>query len=226
MEKPWRLPDSYLCFTPPDVDVDVASLPAWSNTYVTFGCFNNLAKMTDQVVACWAEILKGVPDSRLLLKTKQLDDASAREGVLSSFSKHGVSADRLSLLGRSPERAAHFAAYNQVDIALDPFPYAGTTTSVEALWMGALLLTLRGDCFVSHVGESILHNMGLGEWIGETPEDYIEKAIAFASDLPTLSAMRVGLRPRLLASPICDAPLFARNLEDAFQGMWKALFQQ
>ena len=221
IEKSWRLPGSYLCFSPPDVKVDVAASPVRSNSYITFGCFNHLTKMTDPVVSCWAKILHKVPDSRLFLKAGQLNDVAVQKEVLSRFSSHGVFSDVLFLKGYSPDKSTHFAAYNQVDISLDPFPYAGTTTSFEALWMGTPLLTLQGDRFISRVGESILNNVGLGEWIGATPQDYVDKAIAFASDLQGLSVLREGMRDRLMASCLCDAPGFTRNLEEAFRGMWR-----
>ena len=108
-----------------------------------------------------------------------------------------------------------------MDIALDPFPYAGGTTSVEALWMGVPVLTLRGDRYVAHMGESILHNMGMPEWIAADPADYAQKAAAFAADLPALTALRQSLRHRFLVSPLANAPAFARHLETAFRGMWQ-----
>lgn len=219
VEKPWRLPDAYLCFTPPDLQVEVGALPALKNSYVTFGCFNNLTKINDAVIALWADILRSVSDSRLILMAKQLADTAVQGEVSSLFSSHGVSPERLILQGPS-DRASYLAAYNQVDIAFDPFPYGGVTTSSEALWMGTPLLTKQGDRFVSRAGGSILRNAGLGDWIAGTSEDYVAKGIAFAADLPALSELRKGLRSQYLASSVCDAPRFARNLERAFTGMW------
>jgi protein O-GlcNAc transferase len=220
VEQPWRLPNSYLCFSPPDIQIDVGPLPALANSYVTFGCFNNLTKISDQVVPCWADILHGVPDSRLFLKAKQLCETSVQGDVISQFEKRGISSDRLVLQGPS-DRVDYLKCYNQVDITLDPFPFGGVTTSSEALWMGTPILAAQGDRFVSRAGGSILQNIGLGDWIAESPEDYVEKGIAFASDLPMLSALRSGLRQRFVKSPVCDAPKFAQNLETAFRGMWK-----
>ncbi len=225
VEKPWRLPDSYLCFTPPEVQNAVAALPALGNSHITFGCFNSLSKMTGPVVSCWSEILQGVPDSRLFLKATQLGRDSVRKDVLSRFSEYGIAPERLILEGPS-DRATYLAAYDRVDISLDPFPYGGVTTSVEGLWMGAPVLSLQGDRFISRAGESILNNLGLGHWLADTPRDYVEKAMAFASDVPTLATLRSGLRDRLLGSPVCDAPRFARNLENAFQGMWRVWCEQ
>ncbi|MGN6651724.1 O-linked N-acetylglucosamine transferase, SPINDLY family protein [Trinickia sp.] len=216
----WRLPDSYLCFTPPAERVAVAPLPLGANGHVTFGCFNHLMKMNDGVVAVWARILRAVPNARLFLKARQLDDASAREATLARFASHGIEADRLIVEGRSP-RTQYFEAYGRVDIALSPFPYPGGTTSVEGLWMGVPVLCLRGDRFLSNICASMLHSAGLADWIAGDHDEYVAKAIAFAADAARLAALRAGLRDALLASPLCDAARFARNLEAAFEGMWR-----
>ena len=220
-EKPWRLPEIWLCFSPPAEDIAVGRPPVLASGHITFGSFNNLTKVSDRTVACWARVLKAVPDSRLLLKAKQLKDTTVQEEARARFKAHGIDRRRLTLKSRSPDNAEHFRTYQEIDIALDSFPYAGAATSIEALWMGTPVLTLKGDHFVSHMGESILHNVGLAAWIAETPEDYVEKAKAFAADLPGLSALRANLRGQLLASPVCDAVRFAKNLEDAFRGMWR-----
>ena len=220
-ERIWRLPDAYMCFAPPRVELEVGALPALSVGSVTFGCFNNLAKMNDAVVALWARILQAVPGSRLLLKTVQLNDLAVRETTHQRFATRGIAADRLILEGSSP-RAELLAAYNRVDIALDPFPYPGGTTSVEGLWMGVPFITRRGDRFLSHVGETIAQNSGLSDWIAADDEDYLVKATEFASNLPRLSNLRAGLRPQVLASPMFDAARFARNFEAALWGMWRS----
>jgi predicted O-linked N-acetylglucosamine transferase (SPINDLY family) len=219
-EKLWQLPDRYLCFTEPDVNLDVAPLPALSTGSITFGCFNNLTKMNDAVVAVWASILTAVPGARLFLKTSLMKDSSAREVTLERFSKHGIPAERLILESASP-RAELLAAYHRVDIALDPFPYPGGTTSVESLWMGVPVITKRGDRFLSHVGETIAYNAGLSDWVAADDDDYIAKAVAYASDLDRLGTLRAGLRQQVLASPLFDAPRFARHFEEAILEMWK-----
>ena len=137
------------------------------------------------------------------------------------FAALGIAAERLQLEGAVNDYAGHLSRYNQVDIALDPFPYAGGTTSVEALWMGVPVLTRRGDRYVAHMGENILQNMGLPDWIAADTDDYVQKAAAFAADPAGLAALRQNLRHRLLVSPLCDAPRFARNLELALRGMWR-----
>lgn len=219
-ERLWRLPDSYLCFTPPAERVDVGPLPLATQGHVTFGCFNHLMKMNDSVVDVWTRILHAVPGSRLFLKAKQLDDAPTRDTTLARFAARGIDASRLILEGRSP-RAEYFAAYNRIDIALSPFPYPGGTTSVEGLWMGVPVVCRRGDRFLSNICTSMLHSAGLAEWIAQDNEDYVAKAVAFAADVPKLAALRGNLRASLLASPLCDAPRYARHLEAALEAMWR-----
>lgn len=220
VERLWRLPDSYLCFTSPAEEVAVGASPMLDTGHVTFGCFNHLMKMNDTVVGVWARILRAVPGSRLFLKAKQLDDAPARETTLARFAAEGIGAERLILEGRSP-RGEYFAAYRRVDIALSPFPYPGGTTSVEGLWMGVPVLCRRGDRFLSNICASMLHSAGLADWIAEDNDDYVAKAVAFAGDAARVAALRGALRGALLASPLCDAARFARNLEAAFEGMWR-----
>lgn len=166
--------------------------------------------------------MKSVPGSKLFLKARALADAPVRQRIGNLFSSHGVEAERLMLEGFTDSPAKHLAAYNRVDIALDPFPYSGGTITVEALWMGVPVLTLKGDRYTAHIGESLLHTVGLDEWVAESQQDYVAKAATFTSDVDALTTLRDDLRGRLLASPLCDAPRFARNLEDAFRGMWRA----
>jgi len=220
VERLWRLPDSYLCFTPPDENVEVGALPMLTRRHVTFGCFNHLMKMNDRVVEVWARILRAVPDSRLFLKAKQLDVRESREATFARFSAHGIDARRLILEGRSP-RSEYFAAYRKVDIALSPFPYPGGTTSVEGLWMGVPVLCRRGDRFLSSICTSMLHSAGLEDWIADDDDDYVRKAVAFANEPLRLAMLRDGLRDALAASPLVDASRFARHLEAALEGMWR-----
>ena len=225
VEKPWYLPNTRLCFTPPQDEIAVGALPALINGRVTFGCFNNLTKMNDAVVALWARVLHAVPGSRLFLKTNQLNDPSMQRATLSRFADRGIAAERLALEGAS-SRADYLTTYNRVDIAFDPFPFTGGTTSVEGLWMGVPVITKRGDRFIARQGESILHNAGLPDWIAADNEAYVAIAVARATDLSGLATLRAKLRSQLLASPLCDASLFARNLEAAFRGMWQAYCSQ
>ena len=220
VEQIWRLPDCYLCFTLPDVRVPVAPLPALSNGYVTFGCFNNHKKLNDGVIASWSRLLHAVPDARLMLKNHQLSEPVIRDETIARFATHGVAANRLVLEGPS-SREGYFDAYRHVDIALDPFPYPGGTTSVEGLWMGVPVLARRGDRFLAHLGEMVVRTVGLDEWIAVDDEDYLARAIAFARDLPALDRLRSGLRERVERSPLADAERFAGHLATAFEQMWQ-----
>jgi protein O-GlcNAc transferase len=220
VEQVMRLPNSYLCFSPPRFPIAVSPLPALTRETITFGCFNNVAKLTPRVIAAWAKLLLAVPRSRLFLKSKGFGSEQARTHFQGLFAAHGVPEERLEFAGGSP-RNEYVAAYHDVDIGLDPFPYNGGTTTLEALWMGVPVVSLRGDRFVSHVGESILMNTGLAECVVYTEEDYIAKAIELASDLPRLAEMRARLRGQLLNSPLCDGQDFTRDLEAVYRRMWK-----
>jgi len=216
-----RLPETYLCFAPPADDTAVGPLPALTNGFVTFGCFNNLAKLGEDVLALWTAVLAAVPGSKLFLRSMQFQDAEVAAALLNRFAAQGITADRLLLEGYSATRAAVFNAYNRVDIALDPFPYPGVTTSVEALWMGVPVLTMRGQSLLSRNGETIAQNAGLADWIASDATDYIGKARQFAGDLPGLASLRAGLRLQLLRSPLLDAARFARHFEQTMLELWR-----
>jgi protein O-GlcNAc transferase len=218
-EKIWRLPETRLCFTVPDEHIDVAPPPAMTNGYITFGSFNNLTKMNEAVVSLWSRVLKAVPGSRLLLKTKQLQEASVRQDIVAQFSQCGIDADRL-LLESHDSRVKYFEAYHRIDIALDPFPYPGGTTTVEGLWMGVPVITLAGERFLSRQGVGLLMNCGLSEWVAADADAYVACAVSHAANLPALAQLRKGLRQQVLDSPIFDAPRFARYFEEALRGMW------
>lgn len=215
----WRLPNTRLCFTEPAVDVDVSPLPALANGTITYGCFNSLAKMSDDVVALWARVLHAAPHSRLHLKAAQLFTTDMQQATAQRFAAHGIAGDRLILEGPS-SRAQYLATYQHIDIALDPFPYTGGTTSAESLWMGVPVLTLQGDRFLSRQGVGLLMNADLPEWIATDADDYVARAVTLGKDLDALAAMRASLRQRVVASPIFDATAFAHNLEQALRAMW------
>ncbi len=219
-EKIWRLPETRLCFTRPDNAPEVSELPAMQNGYVSFGCFGNLSKMNEDVVALWAETMRAVPGSRLLLKAKQLDDAAMRDEVRARFARYGISGERL-VLEAFATRTEYLASYAGIDIVLDTFPFPGGTTSAEALWMGVPVLTLKGDSFIARQGVGIATNAGLAHWVAEGRADYVKRASAHAGDLPRLAAQRRLMRDQLLASPLFDADRFARHFEAALRGMWQ-----
>ena len=221
VEHLWRLPETFLCFTPPDLAIDVQPLPALAaGGRITFGSFNNLSKVNASVIALWSRVLAAVPDSRLFLKAPQLDAPSNRLTITEQFRAHGIDAARLLLEGSSP-RADYLAAYHRVDIALDPFPYPGGTTSVEGLWMGVPVLSLAGRRALGRQGASILRNLGLQEWIADDGDEFVARAARYAADPAALALLRAGLRSRLAGSPLCDAPRFAGHLLAALGAMWE-----
>ncbi len=220
-EKLLRLPDGYVCYSPPPYAPDVVPLPALANGHVTFGCFNNLAKITPRVIATWAEILRRVPQSRLVLKTHQFSDIATANAFAAAFAAEGVPAHRLEFRGPSGHRA-FMAEYGDIDIVLDPFPYSGGLTTCEALWMGVPTITLPGEIFASRHSASHLSNAGLADWVNGSVDAYIAMAVARAADVKALAALRAGLRERVRRSPLCDAPRFGRNLGTALRHAWRA----
>lgn len=223
-ETPIRLPDAYLCFNPPQfsgLTAEVAPPPARANGYVTFGSYNKLDKMSDATVACWARVLETVPRSRLLLKSGGHSTEEGRRATAARFAAHGVGAERLVLRGQHPSYLLHFQSYGEIDIALDPFPYNGTTTTCDACYMGVPTVTLAGDRFISRVGSSLNRAIGLGDLVATTVDDYVAIAARLAADLPRLEHLRSRLRNGLLTSPLGDAPRFVRNFEAALRQMWR-----
>jgi protein O-GlcNAc transferase len=225
-EKVWRLPETYLCFTPPDTDALITGSPAQSKGYITFGCFNYPAKLNDTVISCWADILNAVPDSVLLLKYRNFDHDPEREAFRQRFHMRGIDPGRLRFAGAS-SRDEYLEAYREVDFCLDPFPFPGLTTTCEALWMGVPTLTLKmSRGMYGHNGELVMKSVGLDDWVVESFQEYRERAVSLASNPDWLAVLRMNLRQALLSSPLCAAERFARNLEDAFQGMARMRSQE
>ena len=220
------LPHGFLCYRPPDAAPPVGPLPALAVGHITFGSFNNLAKVTPEVVAVWAAVLHRVPGSRLLLKAGAFGDAEGRERYAALFATAGIAAERLDLVAQIPGIAAHLGAYDRLDIALDPFPYNGTTTTCEALWMGVPVLTLAGRLHAGRVGASLLAPLGLDAWIASDEDGYVAAAARLAANLPALAALRARLRPCLAQAPLCDAAGFARQIEVAYRRMWRQLLDE
>ena len=220
-ERLLRLDGGFLCYQGRD-DAPLPSAPPCTDTgVVTFGSFNNPAKLSPSMLQTWAELLKRVPDSRLLLKGKAFADAGARARLLGAMAAHGVAPERIEAMGWAGDERSHLAMYARVDIALDPFPYNGTTTTCEALWMGVPVVTLRGDRHSGCVGASLLTSAGLPGCIAESRDDYISTAAALASDTARLRELRVCLRAQLLRSSLCDGDAFARRFESALLGVWE-----
>jgi predicted O-linked N-acetylglucosamine transferase (SPINDLY family) len=219
-EKLVRLEHGFLCYQPEASAPEVARLPCLKQEYVTFGSFNNLIKSTPEVIKVWSRILQAIPDSTLLLKAKQLEDNDTRERYLKMFTAEGISLDRIELFGLLPKKEDHLALYNKVDIGLDPFPYNGTTTTCEAMWMGVPVITLRGERHAGRVGASLLHRVGLDEMVADSIEEYIQIAQDLANDLNRLKTLRETLRSRMQNSTLMDCRLFVKALEDEYRRMW------
>jgi protein O-GlcNAc transferase len=196
---------------------EVTPPPCLSSGVISFGSLNNFVKVNETVRALWAELLANVPDARLVLHIKE---TRARQTLLDLFAERGVASNRLSLIGYQAE-ADYLATYSQIDIALDTTPFAGGTTSFDALWMGVPLVTLAGERSSSRGGASILTSLGRSEWIARSPEQYIAIAQSLASDPQQLAAIRRGLRTELQASPLMDGAGFTRELEDAYHQAWE-----
>jgi predicted O-linked N-acetylglucosamine transferase (SPINDLY family) len=216
-----RLPDVFLCYSPPQNAPEVESPPVLSNSFITFGSFNYLPKINDRVIRLWAKILTAVSDSRLVLKNKSFRDTGTCQRYIDAFASYAIDPSRISLIGYLPEKNDHLNLYNQIDIGLDTFPYNGTTTTCEALWMGVPVITLSGDCHVSRVGTSLLSCLNLEELIARNEEEYVEAAVKLSQDVERLSDFREGIRFWMAASPLCNGETFTVNLEDAYRQMWK-----
>lgn len=227
-EKLWRLPDAFLCYTPSHEAPEQPSPPPLleSGGIVTFGSFNVLAKIQSRVVRLWAAILSRVPNSRLLLKAKPFAAESAKRRMEDLFKKEGIDADRLDLVPLIPSTRSHLEVYSNVDLALDPFPYAGTTTTCEAMYMGVPTITLgtravNGD-HAHNVGVSLNSVIGHPELVAYSDEEYIEKAVSLGSNLEQLTTLRKNLRKDMMASGLGQGERYMCNVERMFCSMWRA----
>ena len=219
-EQVLRMPDGYLCYDPPVAAPPVGPLPSLTTDYVTFGSFNNLAKITPEVVRVWAKILRRTPTARLVLMYLGLGEQTVKRRYLELFVAHGVEPQRLKLLPSS-SYAEYLATYQQVDVALDPFPFSGSATTCEALWMGVPVITCPGETFAGRHSLSHLSNAGLTETIARDLDEYVELAVSVAGDLPRLAMLRANLRQRMAASPLCDGKRFATNLASMLREVWE-----
>ncbi len=221
IERLYQLPDSFICYTPPDnAPAPAVQTPAAANGYITFGCFNKLAKMSPRVIGLWARILTAVPQSKLLLKFAGLDDPETIAAFRAQFAAAGLGGDRIIMEGVSPH-AALLARYNDIDIALDPLPYTGSTTTLEALWMSVPVVTLPGTIFPARHSYGYLSTVGLPELIAADADDYVQKVIALAQDIDRLNHYRHQLRQQMAASPLCDAPRFTAHFSDTLKFIWQ-----
>jgi len=220
-EKLMRLEGGFLCYRPPGSLPEAAPLPALAKGFITFGSFNNHAKINESVAGIWASLLRAVPDSRLLLKSAYIKDKTVQEALLRMLAAQGIGPARTDIENWRGGISDHFAVYDRVDIALDPFPYNGTTTTCEALWMGVPVIALIGDRHSGRIGLDLLTRVGLPQLAAPDAPGYVWAAAELARDRTALSTLRQGLRARLRASPLCDEKRFAREFESALRAMWK-----
>ena len=221
-ERPVRLP-WVTVFEPAAEAPEVAPLPSLATEPFTFGCLNHLSKMTPEAVALWARLLVAVPASRLLLG--HAGDAGVQDRLAAAFAAHGVPSARLAFRPKLGLRD-YLALHGEIDLALDTFPYNGGATSCHSLWMGVPIVTLAGDRYMARIGSSLLDQVGLGELIARTPDEYVDLAAGMARDRLRLAGLRASMRTRLSASPLLDAAGFVRSLEAAYRTMWQAWCRQ
>lgn len=220
-EKLVRFAPSAWAYMPPEYAPAVSPLPIASGGPVTFGCFNSPTKFTDSLYRAWAALLKELPDARLLLKGRDLQEAPVREHVMSRMASQGVPIDHVDLLPRTADTAGHLAQYARMDIALDSFPYTGTTTTCEALWMGRPVVTLRGDRHASRVGASLLTCIGHPELVGQNPDDYVRLAIELARNRERAIGISAGLRDAMKRSPLLDHVGQSKAFAQALRDCWR-----
>lgn len=213
-----RLPGCFLCFDAPAASPEPSA--ASGGGPITFGSFNNLAKVNGAVIDAWTAILRQVPDSRLMIKFKSLADAAVRDDVYRRLADRGIPARRVELVGHLPDPADHLRRYLDVDVALDTFPYNGTTTTCEALWMGVPVVALAGSAHAGRVGVSILTSLGLSALAADDVNGYVATAAQLAADREALNALRRGLRRRMQTSPLMDGAALTRHLEAAYRRLW------
>jgi protein O-GlcNAc transferase len=220
-EKLIRLPNGFLCYQSDTPHPAVAACPCLKQEHITFGSFNALPKITLEAVKVWSKILLATPASRLILKSSAFTHKQTRAHYQQVFSRQGIAPERLDLLGLIPGRDGHLTAYSRIDIGLDPFPYNGTTTTCEALWMGVPVISLCGDRHAGRVGTSILQHVGLPELVAKNEDDYVELACSLAADRPRLILLREQLRQKMLGSTLMNTEQFTQSLENAYREMWK-----
>ncbi|MCH8619626.1 tetratricopeptide repeat protein [Undibacterium sp. TS12] len=216
-EQPWRLAGPLYVYRPPEDTGPVSDLPALQNGYVTFATFSRAIRLNDQLIKVWANILKQMDGAKLVINSGNFREPFMQERYLEKFAAHGIDGSRLEIACHSPP----WDSLRKVDIVLDCFPHNSGTTLFESLYMGIPYITLAGRPSMGLLGSSILSGLGHSEWIAKTEEEYIEKTLAMARDLPQLSKLRMNLRQEMQASPLMDEAGFARKMETAYRSMWQ-----
>lgn len=215
------LPHTRLCFSAPEAEIAVNPLPALTQGFLTFGCFQNFTKVSEEVLALWGRILQALPSAKLRWQCKAFSDAQIQQQALQRLAAHGISAARCTLVGKT-SREDYLAAYHAIDMILDSFPFTGGTTTCEALWMGVPTLTLTGHTMIACQGASIMHAAGLPDWVVDSTEAYVTAAIQWAQQLPALAAVRAGLRQKLSDSPLMQGAQFAQDMQTLLFDLWQS----
>ena len=224
-EQVWRLNRCWGCYRPAD-DAPPIDPVVEDPSIITFGSFNNLPKLTPPTLELWAEILEAIPNSQLLLKTKAFSDAATQKRIRQPFEKRGLDPSRILLKGEINSHREHLGLYNLLDIGLDPFPFTGATTTADALWMGVPVISLAGGCMAARQSASLLHTVGLEDWIAYSKEEYLAKAIEFAKNVIAIRKDSPALRQRVADSELCDADNMVAELESAYRAMWQAKIKE
>ncbi len=220
-ERLLRLP-SFNCYHVPDYAPPVAPLPALANGFLTFGSLNNPSKFGPRMLEIWAEVLRAVPTSRLLLKHRAYDDPAVSADFVRRFESLGVACDRLTFRGFTADPGGYLAAYHAIDVTLDSMPFNGGTTSYEAIWMGVPVLTIAGDLLMARQSASLMAAAGHPEFITNSKQAFVGKALALSQEIGGLARLRAGLRSEA-ARQLFSAPAYTRSLEDAVRTAWRDL---
>ena len=215
-ETPIRLPRDYIPYEPPAYAPEVGPLPMLEAGFPTFGCLNNPTKISFPAIQIWSEILRDVPEARLILKYKGMDDRSVILRIHGLFASQGVSPDRIELLGQTQHRA-HLEVFNRIDVALDPFPYSSGLSACEAIWMGVPVVTCPGDTFASRHTLSHLSNAGISGSIAQDWSEYVDLAINLVRNPDELKKVRESMRGQVAASPLCDLDGYAEDFVKAMR---------
>jgi protein O-GlcNAc transferase len=225
-ERLLRLDGGFLCYRAPRPCPEVGPCPSASGGPVRFGSFNALNKVSERLLALWSRLLAAAPEAQLTIKHPYLSAENGRKLLEARLVRAGIALDRVELLGQVPDAASHLAVYGRIDVALDTYPYHGTTTTCDALWMGVPVVSLAGPAHVSRVGASLLTRVGLADLIAEDEDAYIATAVALARDLPRRQELRRTLRARMAASTLGDAARFAHTFGDAIRAAYAERVQE
>lgn len=220
-EKLLRFDGCFLTYLPPADAPAVSNAPSRNKGHITFGSFNNISKVNRRTIRLWADVLHAVPGSRIIVKHFATSYPLARERILQAFAACGIASDRVELLSAHPDINGHLDLYREIDIALDSFPYNGTTTTCEAIWMGVPVITRAGEKHAARVGATLLTCLGFSAWVANSDEEFVRAALKLSADREDLQTLRLSLRNHMSASPLLDGAGFTLGLEKALRKVWR-----